>query len=106
MKEARVSTRIGDLAQRGRPLTIYVDGQLWSAYPGETVAGTLIAAGRLHFRRTSDRHEWRGYYCGMGVCWECLVVVDGRPNVRACTTFVRDGMRIETQDGYGHGATA
>ncbi len=101
MKEARVSARIGDPAQRGRALTIHVDGEPCSAYPGETIAGALIAAGRLYCRKTSDRHEWRGYYCGMGVCWECLMVVDGRPNVRACMTFVRDGMRIETQDGYG-----
>jgi len=101
MKEDSVSARIGDPSHRGRPLVIYVDGQPWSVYPGETIAGALVAAGRRHCRRTSDRHEWRGYYCGMGVCWECLVVVDGRPNVRACMTFVTDGMRIETQDGYG-----
>jgi len=101
-----MSTRIGNPAQRGRLLTFYLDGEPWLAYPGETVAGALVAAGRVHFRRTSDRCEWRGYYCGMGVCWECLVVVDGRPNVRACTTFVKDGMRIETQDGYGPGETA
>ena len=105
MKEARGSARIGDPAHRGRPLAIYVDGQPWSVYPGETIASALVAAGRLHLRKTSDRQEWRGYYCGMGVCWECLVVVDGRPNVRACMTFVRDGMRIETQDGYGPGET-
>jgi predicted molibdopterin-dependent oxidoreductase YjgC len=102
MKEPKPPARIGHPGQRGPRLTIFLDGQPCAAYPGETIAGALVAAGRLHFRKTSDRRDWRGYYCGMGVCWECLVVVDGRPNVRACVTFARDGMRIETQDGYGH----
>jgi sarcosine oxidase subunit alpha len=101
MKSPDMSARLGSPDQRGSRLTIFVDGQPCAAYPGETIAGALVAAGHMHSRKTSDRHEWRGYYCGMGVCWECLVVVDGRPNVRGCMTFVRDGMRIETQDAYG-----
>ena len=101
-----MSPRIGTPGQRGQPLTIYLDGEPCLVYAGETIAGAMVAVGRAHFRRSCERHEWRGYYCGMGVCWECVVVVDGRPNVRACATFVREGMRVETQDGYGPGRPA
>ena len=45
--------------------------------------------------------EARGYFCGMGVCQDCLVTVDGVPNVRACVTPVRDRLRVETQRGLG-----
>ena len=41
----------------------------------------------------------RGLYCGMGVCFECLVIVDGVPNTRACMTWVRDGMEIRQMNG-------
>jgi NADH dehydrogenase/NADH:ubiquinone oxidoreductase subunit G len=40
-------------------------------------------------------------FCGIGVCFDCLVVVDGVPNTRACMTWVREGMHIERQDGLG-----
>lgn len=89
---------------RGRRIEIVVDGAPWVAFEGETVAGALFAAGRAHSRRTSNRDAVRGYYCGMGVCWECALVVDGKPNVRACMTRVEPGMRIETQAGHGPNA--
>ena len=43
----------------------------------------------------------RGVFCGMGVCFDCLVVIDGEPSRRACVTFVTEGMRVETQIGFG-----
>ncbi|MSO54175.1 MAG: (2Fe-2S)-binding protein [Rhodospirillales bacterium] len=86
---------------RGRRVDITVDGMPCSAFEGETIAGALFAAGRAHSRHTPIRDAVRGYYCGMGVCWECALVVDGRPNVRACMTLVQTGMRIETQAGFG-----
>jgi hypothetical protein len=71
------------------------------AYEGETVAAALLADGRRAFRRTVRRGEPRGLLCGMGVCFDCLVRVDGRPNVRACQTPVAEGMRVETPRGAG-----
>ena len=94
------AVRIDDGRARGRALQILVDGQPIVAYEGETVAGALMAQGYYGSRRTPNDAP-RGYYCGMGVCWDCAVVVDGEPNVRACRTYVRDGMRIERQVGYG-----
>ena len=63
---------------------------------GDTVAAALVDAGELACRIDGDG-EPRGVFCGMGVCGECLVVVDGRPGCRACMEPVRDGMTIEPQ---------
>ncbi len=84
--------------QRGTAVTITVDGAPRHAYLGETVAAALIADGEIAIRRTRGGFA-RGVYCGMGVCFECLVVVDGVPNTRACMTWVRDGMEIRHMDG-------
>jgi aerobic-type carbon monoxide dehydrogenase small subunit (CoxS/CutS family) len=86
---------------RGRRLTFTFDGQTIAAYEGETIAAALLAAGQRVFRRSSRGDEPRGLFCGMGVCFDCLVCVDGCPNVRACQTPVADGMRVETQLGAG-----
>ncbi len=81
-------------------MSITLDGRPVVAYEGETVAAVLIAEEGLMTRRTSSGAS-RGIYCGMGVCFECLVVVDGVPNTRACMTLVADGMRVERQEGAG-----
>jgi D-hydroxyproline dehydrogenase subunit gamma len=84
---------------RGTAVTVLVDGAPVTAYEGETVATVLIADGEPAIRRTR-KGSTRGLFCGIGVCFECLAVVDGIPNTRACMTFVRDGMTIEHQDGF------
>ena len=83
---------------RGSAVTIHVDGAPLEACLGETVAAALIARGDAEIRRTRGGSP-RGLYCGMGVCFECLVMVDGVPNTRACMTWVRDGMQIRHMDG-------
>lgn len=77
------------------PFTVTVDGESAPAYPGETVAAVLLALGRRTFRHTAHAAP-RGLFCGMGVCYDCLVTVDGQPDVRACVTIVQPGMVIET----------
>jgi predicted molibdopterin-dependent oxidoreductase YjgC len=95
----------GDLrmagVERGRALGVFVDGAEVRAYEGESIAAALAASGRRFTRWTARTGEPRGYFCGMGVCQDCLVTVDGLPNVRACVTPVRDGMRVESQRGLG-----
>jgi predicted molibdopterin-dependent oxidoreductase YjgC len=86
--------------ERGPAITVTVDGQPRTAYAGETVAAALIADDGIVTRRTASG-AGRGVYCGMGVCFDCLVVIDGIPNTRACMTLVADGMRIDRQDGPG-----
>lgn len=77
-------------------VAIMVDGEKVQAYLGETVAAVLLAMGRLTFRYTEHGHEPRGVFCGMGVCFDCLVTIDSQPNVRACLTVVKQGMVVET----------
>ncbi len=93
--------RIGDATQRGRTISFTFDGQKMEAYEGETVAAALLASGCRSLRHTSRRGEPRGMFCGMGACFDCLMQIDGRPNVQACITPVRHGMCVETQQGNG-----
>ena len=95
----------GDLrmggVERKRALGVFVDGVEVRAYEGESIAAALFASGHRFTRSTARTGEPRGYFCGMGVCQDCLVTVDGLPNVRACVTPVRDGVRVESQRGLG-----
>jgi predicted molibdopterin-dependent oxidoreductase YjgC len=86
---------------RGRAVTIRLDGEAMTAYEGETVAAALLAAGRRTFRTTARGETPRSYYCGMGVCHDCLMTIDGLPGVRACMTPVRDGLAVLTQRALG-----
>jgi D-hydroxyproline dehydrogenase subunit gamma len=86
--------------ERGPQVVLTLDGRPVTAYEGESVAALLLAEGIIATRVTRGG-EPRGVYCGMGVCFDCLVVVDGVPNTRACVTWVRDGMSVERQAGFG-----
>ena len=70
-----------------------VDGQPLSARAGRAIAAVLIEHDDLRLRRSPGGAP-RGVYCGIGVCFECRVHVEGRGAVRACVTPVEDGMRI------------
>ena len=84
------------LVERGKLLDVQVDGKRVEAFSGETIAAVFFSNGIRIFRYTRKNKKPRGIYCGMGVCYDCLVTVDGIHNVRACVTSVKDGMRIET----------
>ena len=74
--------------ERGAQVVLTLDGRPVTAFEGESVAALLLAEGIVATRLTRGG-EPRGVYCGMGVCFDCLVVVDGVPNTRACVTWVR-----------------
>lgn len=78
------------------PCTINLDGKPVRALEGQCVAAVLVRTGTWDFQRNPVSGEARGPYCGMGVCFECEVVIDGAPARRACLTDVRDGMVIHT----------
>ncbi|HKF70432.1 MAG TPA: (2Fe-2S)-binding protein [Stellaceae bacterium] len=80
-------------------VTIAVDGLEVPARAGETVAAALLAAGVRAFRTTGVSGAARGPYCMMGVCFDCLVAIDGVGSRQACLVPVREGMRVETQRG-------
>jgi predicted molibdopterin-dependent oxidoreductase YjgC len=81
--------------------TIYCDGKPISARSGEPIAAALLAAGVRIFRETPKKHNPRGIYCGIGRCTDCVMIVDGEPNVRTCVTPARQGMKVQTQRGLG-----
>ncbi len=84
-----------------KPVEITVDGRRILARDGETIAAALMAAGiRIH-RYTPKRHQPRGVFCGIGQCSDCIMTVNGVPNVKTCVTPVTSGMVIETQYGTG-----
>ncbi len=84
-----------------KQVTIYFDGQAISAYEGEPIAAALMSAGVRSFRRTVKRGEPRGIFCAIGRCTDCMMIVNGKPNIRTCVTPVEDGMQVSRQLGYG-----
>ncbi|HSU23657.1 MAG TPA: (2Fe-2S)-binding protein [Variovorax sp.] len=82
-----------------RAVRITVDGAAHECREGDTVAGALFAAGLTACRDTAVSGAARGPFCMMGVCYDCLVVIDGRPNQQACMARVRDGMAVQRQLG-------
>src|SRR5271165_1807518 len=81
------------------PVAVTFEGQTITARRGESLAAALIAAGVRSFRTTRTGHE-RGLFCGMGVCQECLVEIDGQPNQRACMTKVDRPLDVR-REAYG-----
>ena len=75
---------------------VTVDGQALRVRACTTVAAALVLAGGIRGTRRSVTGAPRTMLCGMGVCQECRVTVDGRAHVLACQTVCRDGMTIET----------
>lgn len=69
---------------------------------GQTVGAALIHAGIYSWRVTRRAGAPRGLFCGIGVCYDCLVTVDGAPNQRACQVPAEAGMAVTTQTGTGH----
>ena len=90
--------RIKDV-NRGKQLTIVINGHKTVAYRGETVHAALLASGYRMFRKTKKENEPRGIFCGMGICYDCLVMINGKPNQRACMQRVEDCMEIEIYEG-------
>lgn len=82
-----------------RGLTIEIDGLATDAEPGETVAAVLLRQPEGWCRLTPVSGSPRAPYCMMGVCFECLAVVDGIPSVQTCLRTVEDGMCITRQRG-------
>ncbi len=92
--------RVAGTAPGGREVRIEFEGERISAREGEPLAAALLASGVEVFSRAVKYHRARGPYCLSGRCSQCLVRVDGEPNVTACTTPVRDGMRVERQNAF------
>ena len=88
--------RLGDT---GTAVTLKVDGKPIRARTGDTVAAAMLAAGLDHCRTTPVTGAPRAPYCLMGVCFDCLVTIDGVGSRQGCLVPVREGMAVETQLG-------
>ncbi|MEP7327982.1 MAG: (2Fe-2S)-binding protein [Betaproteobacteria bacterium] len=92
---ARLPDRPGARAS----VELVVDGMSVDARDDDTVAAAMLAAGLLQCRTTPATGAPRAPHCLMGVCFECLVTIDGRGSQQACMVAVAPGMRVETQHG-------
>lgn len=82
-------------------LSITIDGKSYEAMKGEVIAAVLMANGIMVHRHTTKSGKPRGVYCGIGQCTDCVMTVNGVPNVRTCITPVEENMVVETQQGFG-----
>ena len=73
----------------------FVDGEQCLAYAGDSIAVALYRSGKRAWRR-SRAGDARGLLCGMGTCYDCLLTVEGVPDLRACQVLVREGMEVRT----------
>lgn len=85
------------LLEERKKITIEIDGQKIEALEGEPIAAALWNAGIRDFRYTRKRKEPRGFFCGIGLCTDCKMIVNGIPNIRTCVTLVEKGMKIQRQ---------
>lgn len=94
--------RINDAVSRGETFEFTFDGETVQAYAGETIATALVAANKMCFNTSLKHSHPRGVFCAIGLCYGCIVTVNGMPNVRACQTDVSPGMIVESQHGNGN----
>ncbi len=82
-------------------LSLTIDGESITGLLGQSIAGVIMANDRLGFRQTAHRNRPRGVFCGIGVCFDCLVEVNGLSDVRACQRKAREGDVVVTLHDTG-----
>ena len=87
------------IQEKGPLVKFLFDGKEVEGYEGEPIAAALKAAGLMVHRYTKKEHKPRGIFCAIGRCTDCVMVVDGVPNVRTCITPLKAGMKVQTQYG-------
>ncbi len=99
-EQGRLPNAESHLADRTRPVVFEFNGRQFEAYEGDTIASALYAVGVRTFSRSFKYHRSRGLLCVAGSCPNCMMSVDGAPNVRACVTPVEAGMRVRHQNAW------
>jgi predicted molibdopterin-dependent oxidoreductase YjgC len=90
-----------DYFKRKAKVEFSFDGKRMEGYEGQPIAVALHANGVRVYRETPEMKRTRGFFCAIGKCSSCFMVVDGVPNVRTCVTPLSAGMKVETQHGKG-----
>ena len=91
-------------ASQGKVVTFRFEEKSISAQEGETVAAALLVAGEVHLRTSPVSGGVRAPYCWMGVCFECLLEIDGQPNQQSCLIPVKEGMCVRRQSPAPEGS--
>lgn len=87
------------IQEKGELVKFTFDGKEIEGYEGEPIASALKAAGVMVHRYTQKEHKPRGIFCAIGRCTDCVMVVNGEPNIRTCITPLAAGMDVRTQYG-------
>jgi sarcosine oxidase subunit alpha len=98
--DGRLQERAYQLTNRAKTVAFSLNGKSVQAFQGDTIASALYASGTRVFSRSFKYHRSRGLLCVSGGCANCLVTVDGIPNVRACTERVVEGMVVRQQNAW------
>ena len=85
--------------EKGRQVAFTFDGKEVHGFEGEPIAAALKAEGLMVHRYTAKEHKPRGIFCAIGRCTDCVMIVDGKPNIRTCVTPLKEGMEVKTQYG-------
>lgn len=89
---------LGEFEKR-ETISFLYNGEYMTGLKGEPIAAALRANGVIIHRYTSKEHKARGIFCAIGRCTDCVMIVNGKPNVRSCVTELEEGMTVETQNG-------
>jgi predicted molibdopterin-dependent oxidoreductase YjgC len=98
MKRIKNHPILGETPER-KVVHFTFDGKDMTGYEGEPIAAALKAAGVMVHRYTAKRHEPRGIFCAIGRCTDCVMIVNGKPNIRTCITPLEEGTDVKTQYG-------
>lgn len=106
MEELRITNHpIMGVPKKGREIKFTFDGKILAGYEGEPISIALKSAGIKIHRYTRKHASPRGVFCAIGRCTDCVMVVNGEPNVRTCITPLEENMIIETQYGVSSQTT-
>jgi len=97
----RLEPRDGERIDRSKPVTFSFDGWSVTGFEGDTLASAAFAAGKRVFSRSFKYHRPRGLVCCSGHCPNCMMTVDGVPNVRTCVEPIREGAVAKAQNVLG-----
>ena len=100
MKAARLPQKPVERINRSKPVSFNYNGRKVQCYEGDTVAAALLLEGRNIFGRSFKYHRPRGLFCVAGRCPNCLMEVNGQPNVKSCTVLATDGMEVKQQNAW------
>ncbi len=90
-----------DFSKERKIIRFTFNGQEVYGYEGDTIASALSALGVKEFSVSIKHKRPRGFYCAIGNCSSCHMIVDGVPNVKTCITLLKEGMKVETQTNKG-----